>query len=145
MPEWQVLCCVIDADPEINEARRFARRFPGYVYLCRYRRGQTNKEIAIAEEHDGAPIATVDRTNWMSAALGRFKSGRIILPRDVSLEYRDHLKAPVRTYEKDEVGNPRATYVETGPDHYAHSLVYAEIALPLAASITTGQDVEKFL
>ena len=147
MREWQVLACVIDADPQINEARRFAKRFHGYAYLCRYRRGQSAKEIAIAEEDTGAPILTVDRTNWLSCTLGRLKTkpSRIMLPRDLTLEYREHLKSLVRTYEKDETGNPVATFVETGPDHYAHSLNYAEIALPLAASMTTGQDIKKFL
>jgi hypothetical protein len=154
MPEWQVQCCVIDADPEITEARRFARRFPKYVYLCRYRRGQTNKEISVTEEDSGAPIATVDRTNWITAALGRFRTKRISLPRDTSLEYREHMKSLVRTYEqpkqqkkdaKESAGQPKVIYIETGPDHYAHSLTYAEIALPFAASISTGQNVEKFL
>ena len=31
MREWQVLFCVEDADPQINEARRFARKYPGYI------------------------------------------------------------------------------------------------------------------
>ena len=57
MREWQVLACVIDADPQINEARRFARRFHGYVWLCRYRRGQTAKEVAVSEEEDGYGLA----------------------------------------------------------------------------------------
>jgi hypothetical protein len=94
MREWQVLACVIDADPQINEARRFARRFHGYVWLCRYRRGQTAKEVAVSEEETGAPIATCDRTNWITATLGRFKTKppRIMLPRDITLEYREHLK-----------------------------------------------------
>ena len=50
MREWQVLACVVDADPNVNDARRFARKFRGYVWLTRYRRGQTAKEIAIQEE-----------------------------------------------------------------------------------------------
>jgi hypothetical protein len=131
MREWQVLTCVVDADPNINDARRFARKFYGHVYLTRYRRGQIAKEIAISEEDGGAPMATVDRTNWLSCTLGRFKANpsRLLLPKDVSVEYRDHLKNLVRTYEKDDHGNPEAVYVETGPDHYAHSLCYADIAL----------------
>ena len=55
------------------------------------------------------------------------------------------MKSLVRTYVRDETGNPQATYVETGPDHFAHSLCYAEVALPFAASMTTGQDIKKFL
>lgn len=145
MREWQILACVIDADPQINEARRFAKEFAGYVSLCRYRRGKTAKEISISEEDTGAAMATVDRTNWLTATLGRYRTKRISLPADISLEFKDHMKNLVRTYEKDESGNPVATFVETGPEHYTHALNYAEIALPLAASITTGEDVGKFL
>ena len=143
MAEWQVLYAVVDADPQINEARRFSKRFHGYAALCRYRRGQTAKEIATAEEDTGAPMLTVDRTNWLTATLGRFKSKppRILLPRDISTQYRDHLKNLVRTYERDEHGNATATFVELGDDHFAHSLNYAEIALPMAASITSGKDI----
>jgi len=141
MREWQIKAAVIDADPQINDARRFARRFPGYAYLCRYRRGVSGKEMQVAEEDSGAPIVTVDRTNWLDASLGRFHSDRVHLPADTSLEFKDHLKAMVRTYEKDDQGNPKAIYLNTGPDHYAHAFNYAEIALPLAAGIVAGGDV----
>ncbi|GMU26117.1 MAG: hypothetical protein AMXMBFR16_10220 [Candidatus Uhrbacteria bacterium] len=145
MREWQVLACVIDADPQINDARRFARRFPGYVTLCRYRRGVSGKEISVQEDELGTPIATVDRTNWIDAALGRFHNQRIRLPRDVSREFREHMKALVRTYEKDDNGNPKAKYVETSADHFAHALTYAEIALPLGASYVTSRSIGAFL
>jgi DNA-directed RNA polymerase subunit RPC12/RpoP len=139
MREWQIKACVIDADPQINDARRFARRFPGYIWLCRYRRGMTGKEAQISEEDGGAPISTVDRSNWLDASMGRFHSDRIWLPADVSLEFRDNVKALVRTYEKDEeTGNPRAVYLSTGPDHFAHALNYAEIALTHANIAQTG-------
>jgi hypothetical protein len=141
MREWQIKACVIDADPQINDARRFAKRFPGYVYLCRYRSGVTGKEISLSEEDSGAPIATVDRTNWFDASMGRFHSDRLTLPADTPLEFRDHIKALVRTYEKDKQGNPRALYMNTGPDHYAHAFNYSEIALPLAAGVGISCDV----
>jgi phage terminase large subunit GpA-like protein len=149
MWEWQILACVVDADPDISEARRFAKRFnkegTNCVYLCRYRRGKTAKEIGLAEEHTGAPIATVDRTNWLTATLGRFRSGRIMLPSDTTDEYKAHLKSLVRTYEKNDDGDMEVVFKKRGPDHYAHSLNYAEIGLPLAASIFSGENVEKFL
>jgi len=59
------------------------------------------------------------------------------------LEYREHVKNLVRTYEKDDTGNPSAVYVNTGPDHYAHSLVYAAIGLTLAPLTTGGEDIGK--
>jgi len=146
MREWQILHCVVDADPQINEVRRFARRFPGFVTLCRYRRGITGKEISIQDDETDAPIATVDRTNWIDAALGRFHvPGRILLPRDTSEQYKDQIMSPARTYEKDELGNAKAIYTETGPDHFAHARTYCEIALPFAASRTTHEDISKFL
>ena len=64
MREWQILACVVDADPNINDARRFARKFHGYVWLCRYRRGQTAKEIAVTEEDTGAWRRWTARTGW---------------------------------------------------------------------------------
>jgi hypothetical protein len=83
----------------------------------------------------------VDRTNWLDATTGRFHAGRIELPADVSLEFKEHVKALVRTYEKDDVGNPRAVYLSTGPDHFVHALNYAEIALVMAAGIVSGSDI----
>lgn len=145
MREWQVLSCVIDADPQINDARRFARRFPGYVTLCRYRRGVSGREVQLAEEDGGAPVATVDRTNWMDAALGRYHDGRMSSPTDLSWEFRDQMKNVVRTYERDEQDNPRAIYINNGADHFVHALTYAEIALPLAAGFVTGRDIGAFL
>ena len=145
MREWQVLACVVDADPFTNDARRFAKKFHGYVWLTRYRRGQTAKEVAISEEDTGAPFATVDRTNWLSCTLGRFKTTppRILLPRDISFEYREHVKNLVRTYKKDDRGNMAAEYVNTGADHFAHSLCYADIGLSLAPTTTGGEDIGK--
>jgi hypothetical protein len=155
MEEWQIQACVVDADPQIMEARRFARRFANYVWLCRFRRGVTAKEISVSDDGDFAPIATVDRSNWFSAALGRFrKPRRIILPRDVSREYLNHIQAPIRTYVKEgsvedrrkrQSDNLVTKYVSTTPDHFALARVYNEIALPFAASRTQGEDIEKFL
>lgn len=145
MRDYQILSAVIDADPQVNDARRFARRFFGYAFLCRYRKGQTGKEISTSEEEGGAPIVTVDRTSWIDATLGRFHSSRISLPADVSMEFRDHQKNLIRTYERDGNNQPKATYLTVGQDHYAHALCYSEIALPLAASIVTNQNIGRFL
>jgi hypothetical protein len=148
MREWQVLAAVIDADPQINEARKFARRYPKFVWLCRYRRGQVGREVSVSEEDRGAPIITVDRTSWIGTVMSRFKAypPRISFPRELGYEYREHLKNIVRTNIRDpDTGDVRATYIRTGPDHYAHSLVYAELALPFAAVVETGRDIKHFV
>jgi hypothetical protein len=146
MTEWQIYMAVIDADPEINQARRFARGYPGYVNLCRYRRGVSQKEIKVSDEDD-APLATVDRSNWLSATLGRFKVDppRITIPYDLPQEFHDHIQSVVARYEDDDMGNPRLKYISTGPDHYTHALNYAEIALKLAVERVANTDIKAVL
>lgn len=90
-------------------------------------------------------MATVDRTGWMDASLGRFYGDSITLPKDISLEYREQIKAPARRYETDDDGNVIARYIETGPDHFAHAQTYAEIALPLAAANASARSISAFL
>ena len=146
MREWQVLGCVLDADPATMEARRFARRFDGFVWLCRYRTVPTAKDMVIGDDDDGAPVVNVDRANWLSASLGRFKANpsRIILPSDVPAEALIHMKNLTSTYVRDKKDNPQLDFVKTGPDHFAHARTYSEIALPLCASRETNQDIKTF-
>lgn len=137
MQQYQVNFCVIDANPERRKAYEFASRFLGHVRMCFYGKNR-GKEIVAPEE---SLSTSVERTTWMDLALGRFKSGKIIVPRDLGAEPKEHIKAPVRIYEKDADGNPVGRYVETGPDHAAHARLYSELALPFAASQVSNQDV----
>jgi hypothetical protein len=77
--------------------------------------------------------------------MGRFKTNppRILLPRDITFEYREHVKNLVRTYKKDETGNMAAEYVNVGADHFAHSLCYADLGLALAPIGGVGQNAGK--
>lgn len=145
MHEWQVKACMVDMDPGPQEARRFARRFPGFVWLNRYREGRSGKEMTIDDDGSYAPVATVDRTNWLDISLGRFYAGSIEIPMDIPRSFGEHIKALVREYEEDKHGNPVAKYENYGADHYGHALNYAEMALPCAASITTNQNIGRFL
>jgi hypothetical protein len=140
MKDYQVLMCVCDANPERRKAVEFAGRFFGHVKLCFYGRDVKGKDMTIKDTN-----ITIDRTCWMDLALGRFMSKNIELPMDISVEYQQHLQSPVRRYIKDVDGNPKGTYVNEGPDHHAHARVYAEVALPIAASLTTHSNIGKFL
>jgi len=145
MQRFSILFCVIDAHPEKRKALEFAQRFWGHVRLCYYGNNiGASKQIHLHadEEH----TVTVDRTSWLDMSFSRFHGNKIRLPLDLSREYKDHIKAPVRIYEKDGNGNPIGRYV-TGneDDHFAHARNYSEIALPLAAQISMSYDIGKVL
>ena len=143
MAEWQIQYCAIDFQPETAKASEFARRFPGYAGLVKYRDGTTGTEIKEVQDDQRVPFLTVDRTVFFDIALGRFHKGRIELPADVSGVFREHIMAPCRTYELDGLGNPQAKYVSRDkPDHLANSLVYAEIAHLMAYGRNTGRNLK---
>ena len=144
MRQWQPIMCVIDANPERRKAYEFAIRFFGHVKLCFYGKGITGKSIS-TDKDNGEHTIKVDRTSWLDAALARFHNGTIKLPIDTSREYKEHIKALIRVYEKDADNNPVGKYVNQGDDHFGHARNYSEIALPLAASFATNQDVASFM
>lgn len=144
MKEYQIMQCVIDANPETRKAMEFAKRFSGHVKLCYYGKDRTAKSIEKLGDTSDYKI-TVDRTSWLDMTLSRFQNKSITIPRDASSEYWEHLKAPARIYVRDKEGNPVGKYINSAADHFAHASNYAEIALPLAASITTNRDIRSFL
>lgn len=130
MNNYRIWRAVIDYFPEPTDARVFARAFRDAVYLCQYVKGAAAREVRLTEDEYGAHIIRCDKVSWLSKSLGRVMVAKIELPLDLPLEFRQHLKAPVRTL-KEVDGQYVAEYVETGPDHYAHALTYAEIALKI--------------
>jgi hypothetical protein len=135
---------VIDIHPERRKVYELACRLYGIVKMCMYVQGVTGKNIQISPEEEH--VIKVDRTSWLDLALGRFREpASIKLPIDVNNEYREHIKAPVRIYEKDQNGNPVARYRhdESSEDHYAHARTYAELALPFALSFANPSDIRE--
>ena len=128
MAKYRPNMTVIDANPERRKAFEFAQKYWGSVKLCFYGKKITGKHINI-NKNDLESSITVDRTSWLDVVVGRFQTGRVTLPLDTPLEYKSHLKAMARIYEKDSQGNPVGRYVNEGPDHYMHATNYAEIAL----------------
>lgn len=132
MRAYQVRQAVIDYFPEPTNARVFARRFTGVVHLCQYVRGVGAREVRTMQDDTyGTNIVRVDKTGWLTKTLGRVMACDIEFPVDLPLQFREQLKAPTRTVKKAVDGTYVAEYVETGQDHYAHALNYAEIALKL--------------
>jgi hypothetical protein len=125
---------VIDAHPERRKATEFANRHKGQVRLCFYPEGLSTKQIHTSDS-GYEPSVSVDRTTWLDTSLGRFRNHRILLPTNLSYEYREHIKALVRVYEKDKNGNSIGRYRRgSKDDHLAHARNYSEIALNLVRS-----------
>lgn len=143
MSEWQVQYSVVDSQPEQVKATEFARKFNRYAALARYREGTTGTEIKTQYDDNRVPFLTVDRTAFMDLALRRFHQLRIELPIDVSESFKEHIKAPCRTYELNAMGNPEACYKSRDKaDHLAHALVFAEIAHLMAYGRSTGRNMK---
>jgi len=140
MEMYNINHAVVDMQPERRKAVEFAQRWWGRVHVCHYPNGISGKQIHVSDEE--LQVA-VDRTSWLDLSLGRFRSNSISLPRDLYNEYKDHVKALVRIYEKDTNGGQIGRYVkgENAHDHHAHARNYAEIALPLAVSVGVSQDM----
>jgi len=144
MRQWQIIMCVIDAQPERRLAYEFAMKHYGHVKLCYYSVGASGKQIIVDNDDDSHKVS-VDRTSWLDVALNRFHNKTITLPKDLSNEYRVHIKNQIRRYRKDPNGNPIGEYISIGDDHLGHARCYNEIALPLAASLNTNTDIRDFL
>jgi hypothetical protein len=129
MARYQVKACVIDFFPDPTMARKMARKFPGFVWLCQYVTGRAAKEIIINDDEYGASIAKVDKASWLSRSLGRVINKGISFPRNISLDFRKQLKGQVREYVRGVDGNYQADWKRIADDHWGHSLNYNEIAL----------------
>lgn len=139
MQDFYVAFCVIDCEPDGREAVKFANRFYRRVRLCRYTEGVSGRAL---EAKDEDLMIHVDRTSWLDQSLGRLKQKTIALPIDTRFDCREHLKALLRVPKKDKHGNPVTRYQNgSSADHYAHSMNYAEIALPLALGIGINKDI----
>lgn len=141
MREWQIKHVVIDFQPDTVNARRFCRMFKGFASMCQYRRGTVGNEIKETTDEHGVPCLTVDRTSFLDMALGRFHKKRITIPSTIGGVVREHLKAPIRTYEIDEMGLPRGVYKSIADDHMAHAAAYCEIAHFRAFCQSTGRTI----
>lgn len=146
MKRYFVKMCVVDVDPEGRKTLEFAHRWYGLVKRCRYSKGIAGRQMRI-DPTESEHLINVDRTSWMDVALSRYRNKKILLPLDVSAEYRSHVQAPVRVYKRDQDGNPIGRYVkkENEPDHAAHARVYAEIALIFAVQALGSHDLRGIL
>ena len=140
MAAFKVVHCVIDANPERRKATEFAERHLGRVSLCYYIVGLSNANpIKIQPE---LLAVKVDRTSWLDLTLSRFRNKTKTYPCDISDEYEPHMKALVRRYDISTTGDISAKYINASTaDHLAHAANYCEIALRVATSSGTVENI----
>jgi hypothetical protein len=128
--EFDVRSYVIDAQPETHLARRLVGQLPG-GWLCYYRTSPGSQPC----QDTSMNILRVPRSETLDALYQTWKRGRVIAPVNLPTDFADQLRSLVRVVRLDRRGQARVDYLEAGgPDHYAHAMNYALLALGLKAN-----------
>ena len=126
MYRYQVNMAAVDHLPEGRLARSFAERFPGQVYVVHFSPPMQADSVKVNDED---MTIGVKRTEAMDGVISVIRQQRNLLPLDLPDEYVDHMLAPVRFLEEDELGKVVVGYRSTGPDDYFMAEVYDLVAL----------------
>jgi len=127
MKNFNVSRCVVDAMPEMRNARAFAERHRGKVYLNFYSEHQRGSYAW----NEQALTVSSNRTESLDASHNDIMSQRIYLPKecDIVREFAQHLHNMAKKLEEDEqTGSKRYTYVKLGVDHFRHAFNYETMA-----------------
>ena len=127
MKRFNVARAIIDALPETRQARAFAERHRGKVFLCWYSEGQTGQPIF--NERD--LTVKVNRSESLDASHLEILNGDIILPRESEIvrEFSRHLhNIAKRLIEDEDTGSKKYQYVKLGEEHYRHAQNYESLA-----------------
>ena len=127
MKNFHVSRCVVDALPETRNARAFAERYKGRVFLNYYNEHQ--KGSYAWNEKD--LIVSCNRTESLDASHNEIMNGQIILPKECEIVsvFAQHLHNVAKKLEEDEeTGSKRYVYVKLGPDHFRHAFNYEAMA-----------------
>jgi hypothetical protein len=136
MKVFNVSRCVVDALPETRNARAFAERHKGKVYLNYYSEHQRGAYAW----NDRDLIVSSNRTESLDASHNEILMRKVILPRECEMvqQFAEHLHNTAKKLEEDENGGKRYVYVRLGPDHFRHAYNYEAIARQFAASSFFG-------
>jgi hypothetical protein len=124
---FHVSRCVVDALPETRNARAFAERHKGKVFLNYYSEHQKGKYAWNEKDL----TVTCNRTESLDASHNEIMNNRIILPKECQIvkEFATHLHNVAKKLEEDEeTGSKRYVYVKLGPDHFRHDFNYEAMA-----------------
>ena len=123
MDHFNVMNCVVDALPEKRNARAFADRFKGRVYLNFYNQHQKGAY----SWNDSEYIVQCNRTESLDTSHNQIMDKAIILPKQCTETevFASHLHAVAKKLEEDEeTGSKRYVYIKLGDDHFRHAFNY---------------------
>lgn len=138
MEQFNVQCCVIDGMPETREARRFAKRHKGKVFLCWYSE-QMKGEVAWDEEKR---IVTINRTESLDASHIAIRKDECGLPRlcEPMKSFAAHCHNTAKALHEDEkTGAKTYRWFKLGADHYRHAFNYFWMAIEKGAESYFGE------
>ncbi len=129
MEIFNIKICVIDALPETRESKKFAKRFPGRVFLAYY--PPMKQDVYFSKDRrDEVDILNINRTLSLDYMFNDFFMKKIKLPRNIETveDFYDQMTSLTRVKETNRSGIIIAKYVEQGADHYAHARNYCRVA-----------------
>jgi len=123
MNHFNVVSCVVDALPEQRNARAFAERFKGRIYLNYYNERQKGSYAWNEKEL----IVQCNRTESLDNSHNQIMDKTIILPKqcEATINFAEHLHAVAKKIEEDQQsGSKRYVYIKLGDDHFRHAFNY---------------------
>jgi hypothetical protein len=135
-----VWCCVIDMKPNTHDAKKFAIRNEGFVFVADYNDGE---EKVGKVEKDGVevPKVMINRDESLDETVEKLIDGTIILPRATAGAIMDtvwlHLKNLRKEKKEGRGGKERQCYIG-GENHFGMSTNYMRIATTLQSVMPTG-------
>jgi hypothetical protein len=137
MKKFNVSRCVVDALPETRNARAFAERHKGRIFINYYSEYQKGKYVW----NEKNLTVTCNRTESLDASHNEIMNSQIILPKECEIVkvFAQHLHNTAKKLEEDEeTGSKRYVYVKLGPDHFRHAYNYEAMARQYGASSFFG-------
>ena len=137
MRNFNVSRCVVDALPETRNARAFAERLRGKVFLNYYSEHQKGHYAWNEREL----IVSCNRTESLDASHREVMDQSIVLPKQCGVvqDFANHLHNVAKKLEEnEETGSKRYVYVKLGPDHFRHAFNYEAMTRQFGASSFFG-------
>jgi hypothetical protein len=138
---WTNSILISDQGGDLIGIRQLQAKYPGRVFLCYYQKDRKSLEIIRWGEKDEHGIVRVDRNRMITLMVEQLRDvGRIRL--NGSKEewspwaehfgniYREQIVVDAKKDKDDKtLYGPEYVWKRSGPDHYAHTLVYALVGL----------------